>query len=185
MFKKIQIHRFIFTLKPFKDDSTKTVQSTFIVQGKLPAQMDEDDMRDGAIFQQEIFDGKWDWLIQKPDIITLPVYNILITLVGPIYNGSVRYRRGEIHSSIKEICPHCRDLECYFDCSKSSKWQNIKDAMTSIEKRAELENHRNYNYACDAIEAMVLAHAVAGVNVETAAYLEGIETAIDAASNNI
>jgi hypothetical protein len=32
---------------------------------------------------------------------------------------------------------------------------------------------------------MVMAHAIAGVNVETPAYLEGLETAIDACANNL
>lgn len=38
--------------------------------------------------------------------------------------------------------------------------------------------------AIDAIESMVLAHAVAGVDVESPAYLEGIETAVEAVSNH-
>ena len=37
--------------------------------------------------------------------------------------------------------------------------------------------------ALDAIEALVLAHAVAGVDVTTPAYQEGLETALDAVAN--
>jgi hypothetical protein len=37
--------------------------------------------------------------------------------------------------------------------------------------------------ALNAIESIVLAHAIAGVDVTTPAYLEGIETAVDAISN--
>ena len=37
-----------------------------------------------------------------------------------------------------------------------------------------------YNTGIDAIESMILAHAIAGVDVEEPAYLEGIETAVDA-----
>ena len=42
----------------------------------------------------------------------------------------------------------------------------------------------DYNLAIDGIEALVLAHAIAGVDVESPAYLEGIETALDGAVNN-
>jgi hypothetical protein len=38
--------------------------------------------------------------------------------------------------------------------------------------------------ALDALESLILAHAVAGVDVESPAYLEGIETALDALANN-
>tara|TARA_Y100000310_G_scaffold56232_1_gene51579 strand:+ start:23458 stop:23700 length:243 start_codon:yes stop_codon:yes gene_type:complete len=46
------------------------------------------------------------------------------------------------------------------------------------------EGDVEYNGAIDGIEALVLAHACAGVDVESPAYLEGIETAIDGAANN-
>jgi hypothetical protein len=36
----------------------------------------------------------------------------------------------------------------------------------------------------DGIESMILAHAIAGIDIESPAYLEGIETAIDAVGNN-
>ena len=36
----------------------------------------------------------------------------------------------------------------------------------------------------DAIEAIVLAHACAGIDIESPAYIEGIETAIDAICHN-
>ena len=52
-------------------------------------------------------------------------------------------------------------------------------------KKEKLESNFNYNFACDAIEAIVLAHAIAGVNIESHAYIEGLETAIDAVANNV
>jgi hypothetical protein len=39
--------------------------------------------------------------------------------------------------------------------------------------------------AIDALESLVLAHAVAGVNVESKKYIEGLRTAIDAIGNNV
>lgn len=37
--------------------------------------------------------------------------------------------------------------------------------------------------AVDALESLVLAHAVAGIDITSPAYLEGLETAIDAVFN--
>jgi len=41
-----------------------------------------------------------------------------------------------------------------------------------------------FDVGVDAIESMVLAHAVAGVDIHTPAYIEGIETAVFALMNN-
>lgn len=39
--------------------------------------------------------------------------------------------------------------------------------------------------AIDGIESLILAHACAGIDITTPAYLEGIETAVEAIDNNI
>jgi hypothetical protein len=44
---------------------------------------------------------------------------------------------------------------------------------------------RRYNAAIDGLEALILAHACAGVDVESPAYLEGIETAVDAIASRV
>jgi hypothetical protein len=41
----------------------------------------------------------------------------------------------------------------------------------------------NYEAAIDGIESMILAHACAGVDIESPAYVEGIEAAIQEAGN--
>lgn len=41
-----------------------------------------------------------------------------------------------------------------------------------------------FNLMMDAIESLVLAHACAGIDVCSEAYIEGLETAIDACVNN-
>jgi hypothetical protein len=38
--------------------------------------------------------------------------------------------------------------------------------------------------AIDAIESLILAHACAGIDVESPAYIEGINTTLEAISNN-
>jgi hypothetical protein len=40
------------------------------------------------------------------------------------------------------------------------------------------------NICLDGIESLVLAHACAGIDVESLEYIEGIETAVDAAFNH-
>ena len=39
--------------------------------------------------------------------------------------------------------------------------------------------------AIDGIESMILAHAIAGIDIESPAYIEGIETAVEAVANHI
>lgn len=46
------------------------------------------------------------------------------------------------------------------------------------------EEHIEWNTRIDMLESVILAHAVAGVEVESPAYMEGIETAVEAASND-
>lgn len=41
-----------------------------------------------------------------------------------------------------------------------------------------------YNHAMDGLEAVVLAHACAGLDVTTPMYVAGLKTAIEAISNN-
>ena len=182
--KKIQIHQYIFELKiSYKGNITQCECS---MADKDIEEWTEDEHRQSQIYRNEIFGtDKWDWLIAKVGMITLPTHNILVTLTDVIYDGSIKFGGGSITSCLKETCPHCQDDKCDFDCPESFKWQNSKDAMSFLDKRAELESNRNYNYACDAIEAMIINHAIAGVNIEGAAYLEGLESAIDGIANNL
>ncbi len=182
--KQVEIYDYIFNLKINKDDK-KVISASFNIRGRLPASLLEDELKKGSIYQQEIFDGKWDWLVFNKSFIRLSAYKINITLNNIIYDGSVRWRGGSLTSEMKVVCEHCHDPKCDFDCVEVQEWARIDmDAMGTKAKMEELEGNRNYNYGCDAIESMVLAHAIAGVNVESPGYLEGLETAIDAIGNN-
>jgi hypothetical protein len=57
--------------------------------------------------------------------------------------------------------------------------------ITSGLKEEENDENELYNAACDGIEAMILAHAAAGIDIESPAYIEGIETAVEACGNNL
>lgn len=54
-------------------------------------------------------------------------------------------------------------------------------AITSTLK----EGDDRYDHVIDGIESMILAHAIAGIDVNSPAYLEGIETAVLSAANNL
>jgi hypothetical protein len=56
-------------------------------------------------------------------------------------------------------------------------------SIVSDLRAAEATANRQYNAAIDGIEALILAHACAGVDVESPAYIEGIETTVDAIAN--
>jgi hypothetical protein len=49
----------------------------------------------------------------------------------------------------------------------------------------DMERDELYDTAMDAVESMVLAHAIAGIDVSSPAYIEGIETAVESCANNI
>ena len=42
-----------------------------------------------------------------------------------------------------------------------------------------------FNAAIDGLESLILAHACAGIDVTSPAYIEGVETAVEAISNNL
>ena len=42
-----------------------------------------------------------------------------------------------------------------------------------------------YNSAIDGVESLLLAHAVAGVDIQSQAYLEGLRSAVEAIANNL
>lgn len=181
--KKIQIYDYIFDVEV--SDENEPIGSRMHMRGRLPADITEEELKQGKIYQHELFDGILQWLLHRDRMIILPTHNILVTVTDVIYDGSVRYGGGTITSCLKETCPHCQDTDCDFDCMEAQEWASSRDIEDQVDNNDELASSRNYNFACDAIEAMVLGHAIAGVNIESDAYLEGLESAIDSVANNI
>lgn len=89
---------------------------------------------------------------------------------------------GSITSLLKDCCPVCNQVDCYFDCDLSQA--GPPEIPESTESEKDVENRKQYNAAMDGIEAMILAHAIAGIDIESSAYLNGIETALTACGNN-
>ena len=102
--------------------------------------------------------------VKIPDsTVELPCYNILIQLLdGEVdYSTSVvriKYGGGNIISNLHEK-----------DDDSSSLDESQKIAL--------------FNAGIDALESIILAHAVAGIDVTAPAYIEGIETAAQALGN--
>lgn len=90
---------------------------------------------------------------KSPKYFNLPCFNISVILV-PGMNGSGW--GGSISSQLKES-----DADC----------------STPDDLRLALE----FNAAMDGIESMILAHACAGIDVCSPAYVEGVETAVQSA----
>ncbi len=109
--------------------------------------------------------------------ITLPVHGIELTLDEENPGG------GSISSDLKEKCPCCGHDSCNIFIGEACD-QSLRDNRPPAESEEEAASRIQFNAAMDGIESMILAHATAGIDVETPAYLEGIETAIDACGNN-
>jgi len=101
--------------------------------------------------------------------ITLPCCGIRIELVMDDENMV----SGKITSELRQPCRICGEVECKQDCPNAE--ENPEEELSRACENA----------AMDTIEAIVLAHACAGVDVETPAYIEGIETVVDAIGNDL
>jgi hypothetical protein len=91
--------------------------------------------------------------------IKLPCYDINIVI--DCDNDGVSIGSGTINSSLKE--------------------ENLSESK--LESEEGIKSIVGFNMAIDVVEAMILAHACAGIDVESPAYLEGIETVVDKISN--
>jgi hypothetical protein len=181
--KKIKLYNFDYHLK--LNDENVVTSASFSIAGKLPAALSEDEVKLGQIMSKEIFDGKWDWLINAKDYIYISEFNMNIRLSDVEYDGAIRWGYGEISGGQKEVCTHCEDPNCEWDCMEALEWASDRDPDMCTIRNEELESNRNYNKACDAIESLVLAHACAGIDVNSKIYLEGLRSAMDAISNNM
>lgn len=79
---------------------------------------------------------------------------------------------------MKKIKLPCYGIVVSVNGKNSSITSDLHDEPTG-------EHEEEYDAAIDAIESMILAHASAGVDIESPAYVEGIEAAVEAVANNI
>lgn len=82
---------------------------------------------------------------------------------------------------IEEVGKKTIELPIYNIVVKlDGKSGSIRSLLKEFEDDANL-----YTAAIDALESLILAHACAGIDITSPAYLEGIETAVDAIVNNL
>jgi len=86
--------------------------------------------------------------------ISLPCYNITVKLNNPDGHIKCAFDQGAITSDLHETAANY--------------------PITADE----------YDASVNAIESLILAHAVAGIDIESPAYIEGIETAVEAILNH-
>lgn len=100
--------------------------------------------------------------------VQLPVHDILVQY-APKQSGA-----GSItcNSDCYKTCPACGERHCLYQCDGSHE--------ESVESEKTVSGRHRFNGAIDGILSLILAHACAGIDIESSAYLEGIETAFDA-----
>ena len=115
--------------------------------------------------------------IKTMKTIDLPCFGIQLTVdTDKPSGGSI------VHSpDLYETCPHCGQRECLYSCDDSQG----AAGDGNLESEETVASRHQYNGAVDGITSMILAHACAGIDVESPAYLEGIETAVQAIGNNL
>ncbi len=89
---------------------------------------------------------------------------------------TIRLPVGEIIVKLTERDPYGSGLWDYASAT-------IKSNL--IPKAGGQHGNEEFFGAMHAIESMVLGHACAGVDIQDPAYIEGIETAIEACENNL
>ena len=91
-------------------------------------------------------------------VIKLPYYHIVVTLTP-----ASRFRSGTIVSGLKAKEPHPNAPE---------------------DSGGDLIN-KQFDAAMDGIEAVILGHACAGMNIKSKAYVAGLQSAVEAVINNL
>jgi hypothetical protein len=183
--RKVIIYNYVFDLYFSSEKDNVITKSVFWKQGISPASMTEEEFKQGQIYQQEILNSHWDWIIFKKNHFSIPEFKIEVKLDEIMYDGSIRWNLGEIKSGMKVICPHCNDSNCNFDCVEALSWASDINESLMQDKKETLESYRNSNYGIDAIESLILGHACAGVDISSTIYIEGLRSAINGFPDNI
>jgi len=62
--------------------------------------------------------------------------------------------------------------------------RSLSGSLVESRLKDDTEEDHPFNLMMDAIESLVLGHACAGIDVSSEAYVDGLETALNACSNN-
>ena len=111
----------------------------------------------------------------------------IVLLDGKIVITVTEDGGGSIDSGLaRETCPECDLQDCCLDCETTLKTYTLNPASL-IPILEEISSRFQYNGGLDAIEALLLSAACAGLITEDNKYKweESIHTAIDALGQNI
>jgi len=126
-----------------------------------------------------------DTLNAEEKTIELPCYGIVVTLTDIELHALTpnRYGGASITSDMHETCPYCNDPACDMNCPDFQEHCSDRDLVEQQRKLNERYEYLCHEAAIHAIEAMIMGHAGAGIDITTPAYMEGIETVHQALTN--
>ena len=85
---------------------------------------------------------------------------------------------------IQTIHLSCFGIAVRLERKSTAKTPGAGTIASNLNGPSSTAAERRFNAAIDGLESLILAHACAGVNVQSPAYVEGIETAVDAIANH-
>ena len=85
---------------------------------------------------------------------------------------------------IREIHLPCFGITVRLDRKNTAKTPGAGTIASNLNGPSSTAAERRFNAAIDGLESLILAHACAGVNIESPAYIEGVETAVEAIVNH-
>ena len=86
---------------------------------------------------------------------------------------------------MKTIKLPCFNIQVQIDEKYLDRGNIISNLHEKMDDGTGVEKNLEYEAAIDAVESLILAHACAGVDIESQAYVKGIEDSIEAISNNL
>ena len=78
----------------------------------------------------------------------------------------------------------CFGITIRLDRKNTTKTPGAGTIASDLKTPGKNAANRQYNAAVDGLESLILAHACAGVDVESPTYVEGVETAVEAIANH-
>jgi hypothetical protein len=107
--------------------------------------------------------------------IELPCYGIVVELTG---DGG-----GSITSDLKETCSYCNDSDCDMGCQEFLEHCSDRDIDEQLRKSKERFEFLCHRAAADTLESFIMSCACSGLDIETPAFIEAIETTMNALMN--
>jgi hypothetical protein len=86
---------------------------------------------------------------------------------------------------IRTIQLPCFGITVRLDRPNTAKTLGTGMVVSDLKGPGKTAVQRLFNSAVDGLESLILAHACAGVDIESPAYIEGIETAVEAIANHL